>query len=76
MIHEEELMKLCNYDTDLFLDIRSIFEQSYTRNNYEEERKILIEFIDLHPDVLAYDFDCVWKDFKNRYRFKYPEWFV
>ena len=76
MIYEIELLELCGYDTDLFLDIRSIFEQNYSGKNYEQERKILIKFIDLYPDVLEYDFDEHWEDFKLKYKSEYPEWFV
>ncbi len=76
MIHEEELMKLCENDIDLFLDIRSIFEQQYKGSGSTLERKVLIEFIQMYPDILEYEFDDYWKDFKYRYKSEYPEKFI
>ena len=76
MIHEVDLLELCDYDIDLFLDIRNIFEQQYKGKNTEIESRILSEFIDMYPDVLDYDFDKKWQDFKLKYKFEYPEWFV
>ncbi len=76
MIYEIELLELCDSDTNLFLNIRSIFEKQYSGNNSEVEKKILSEFIDKYPDVLAYEFDGQWEVFKLQYSTKYPEWFI
>ena len=76
MIYELELLALCDYDTDIFLDIRSIFEKQYSGKNTDIERKILTKFIDMYPDVLDYDFDEKWGGFQLKYKSKYPEWFV
>lgn len=76
MIYEIELLELCDYDTDLFLSIRNIFEQQYSGANSEKEKDILSKFIDRYPEVLDYEFDDQWKEFKLRHKPKNPEWFV